>query len=139
MTKRDISSHSRDKFVVRHHCHRVICNFTRDINEQLPNSIHDELSSVMRCKLTSRSNKINCEKKNQILIVVLRVMVLCEHETVISRLDKLFIAALSLLMVMQSCESESDMHVSEFSSWISVHRSSSKTSSLCLCFGIINT
>ena len=31
--KRDISSHSRDKFVVRYHCHRAICNFTRDINE----------------------------------------------------------------------------------------------------------
>ena len=66
-------------------------------------------------------------------------MVLCEHEIVISRLDKLFIVALSLLMVIQSCESESNTHVSEFSSWISVHWSSSKTSSSCLCFGIINT
>ena len=26
--KRDISSHSRDKFAVRCHCHRVICDFT---------------------------------------------------------------------------------------------------------------
>ena len=31
--KRDISSYPRDKFVVRYHCHSVICNFTRDINE----------------------------------------------------------------------------------------------------------
>ena len=31
--ERDVSSYSRDKFVARHHCHRVICDFTRDINE----------------------------------------------------------------------------------------------------------
>ena len=60
--KRDVSSHLRDKFAVRHHCHRVICDFTRDTNEWSPNSICNELNSVMRCESTSRSNEINCVK-----------------------------------------------------------------------------
>ena len=38
------------------HCCSVICNFTWDTNEQVTESIQDELHSVMHCRSTSGSN-----------------------------------------------------------------------------------
>ena len=50
MTKRDISSYSRDECVTLNHCHSVICNFTRDTNELIAesNPKENKLSDVLQ-------------------------------------------------------------------------------------------